>query len=40
MIVEEISGAILPQKMRDVIERRLVLRAMSKEEFDSSLTNK
>ena len=36
-VVQEISGAALPQTIHTVIERKLVLRDLSKEEFEASL---
>ncbi len=35
-VVSEVSGAVLPQKLPSVIERRLLLRSLSKSEFDAS----
>jgi hypothetical protein len=32
-VVQETSGAVLPQKIRTVVERKLVLRELSREEF-------
>jgi len=36
-VVQEISGAALPQTIHTVIERKLVLRELSREEFEASL---
>jgi hypothetical protein len=36
IVVSETSGAILPQKVNSVIERRLLLRAVGKPEFEAS----
>jgi len=37
IVVTETSGAVLPQKLASVIERRLLLRAVSKADFEASL---
>jgi hypothetical protein len=37
IVVTETSGAVLPQKLDSVIERRLLLRALSKSDFGASL---
>jgi hypothetical protein len=39
-VVSETSGAVLPQKMHSVSERRLLLRALNKEEFQKSRQTK
>ena len=36
-VVSETGGAVLPQKVQSVIERRLLLRSVTKDEFESSL---
>jgi hypothetical protein len=36
-VVQETSGAVLPQKIRTVVERKILLRALSKEEFERGL---
>jgi hypothetical protein len=36
-VVQETSGAVLPQKIQTVVERRILLRALSKEEFERGL---
>jgi hypothetical protein len=37
IVVTETSGAVLPQKLASVIERRLLLRAVGKQDFEASL---
>jgi hypothetical protein len=36
-VVQETSGDVLPQKIRTVVERKLVLRELSREEFGRGL---
>jgi hypothetical protein len=36
-VVQETSGAVLPQKIQTVVERKILLRAMSREEFERGL---
>jgi len=36
-VVQETSGAVLPQRIRTVVERKILLRALSREEFEIGL---